>query len=133
MGRPSWSKNFHDHDTKATIFQCGWWWRFKNWNLSSRNSHLRRIAYMISFPFGIILNMLFVKYLLETTSVSEIEMFDFSTLEWFILLMIVIVLIWILIVLQARSIETHQYNLESHTDHNGLPGDKLGNNGIDNT
>jgi hypothetical protein len=88
---------------------------------------------MIYFPFGIILNVLFANYLLETHSVPEIAMFEFSTLEWFILLMIVIGLIWILIVLQARSIESHQYNLEDHANHSELSGDNHGNNGIENT
>lgn len=88
---------------------------------------------MIYFPVGIILNMLFVNFLLETASVPEIEMFEFSTLEWLILLMIVIVIIWILTVLQARSIGAHQFDLGTLTEHSGLPGDNHGNDGIDNT
>ena len=72
---------------------------------------------MSYFPF-IVSRLLVDNYLYNTTSGPNIEMIELSTLEWLILLMVVIVSVWILIILQARSFGAHQFELEALNEHN---------------
>jgi hypothetical protein len=83
------------------------------------------------FPFKVS-RLLVDNYLHNTTSGPNIEMIELSTLEWLILLMVVIVFVWILIILQARSFGSHQFELDALNEHNRTAGGNSGTKGIEN-
>ena len=53
-------------------------------------------------------------HLQEAGTVNEIEMIELSSWEWYLLLSIVILVIWLLILYQARSSAVHELNMEAH-------------------
>ena len=53
-------------------------------------------------------------HLQEAGTVDEIEMIELSSWEWYLLLSIVILVIWLLILYQARSSGAHELDMEDH-------------------
>lgn len=69
-----------------------------------------------------LMRYLFPAFVQETGPVHEVEMFQFSSWEWFMLLSIVILVIWLLILFQVKTYGSHDYKMQSqdhHKDHNG--------------
>lgn len=53
-------------------------------------------------------------HLSETLPVKEIEMIELSSWEWFLLLFIVMVIIWLLILFQVGSVRSENDQVQSH-------------------
>ena len=63
--------------------------------------------------FVAVLKVLLPIQLREAGPVSEIEMIKLSTWEWYLLLSVVVLIIWLLILFQARSSGAHELALDS--------------------
>lgn len=75
---------------------------------------------MILFSAKAVLKVIYPIPLLESGPVHEIQMIDLTSLEWFLLLSIVILVTWFLILFQARSSGANELGLESHAIHEDL-------------
>ena len=65
----------------------------------------------------VLLDNLLASLSLETLPVKELEMIELSSLEWFILLFIVILITWLLILIQVRTVESEIDQPQFHGDH----------------
>ena len=54
---------------------------------------------------------------LETLPVKEIELIKLSSWEWFLLLFIVMLITWLLILFQVRSVRSENDQFQSHGAH----------------
>ena len=54
---------------------------------------------------------------LETLPVKEIELIKLSSWEWFLLLFIVMLITWLLILFQVRSVRSEIDQIQSHGEH----------------
>jgi hypothetical protein len=54
---------------------------------------------------------------LETLPVKELELIKLSTWEWFLLLFIVMLITWLLILYQVRSVSNENDQIQSHGEH----------------
>ena len=66
------------------------------------------------FSSGTLLKVFTPNYFQEEGTVNEIEMIELSSWEWYLLLSIVILVIWLLILYQARSSGSQELNDDSH-------------------
>lgn len=74
----------------------------------------------IKYNFGGVLNSLVV---LEEGPINEIRLIGLTDWGWVLLLSIVILVVWLLIVFQARSGGAHEFGLVLDSDNNGHNGD----------
>lgn len=70
---------------------------------------------MMNFLSSAVLLKVFLPlHLQEAGTVNEIEMIELSSWEWYLLLSIVILVIWLLILYQTKSSGSHELNMEAH-------------------
>ena len=74
-----------------------------------------------------LLKVFIPNYLQEAGTVNEIEMIELSSLEWYLLLSIVILVTWLLILYQARASRALEVNMEAHI----ISEEELQNHGTD--
>jgi len=68
----------------------------------------------VNFLSSVALLKVFIPiHLQEAVTVNEIEMIELSSWEWYLLLSIVILVIWLLILYQARSSGVHELDMEA--------------------
>ena len=85
---------------------------------------------------GNLMSYLFPAVLQESGPVNEIEMIRLSSWEWFLLLSIVILIVWLLILYQKNISGAHAFGTQSHDDQenvseNHSANSNLEGNGID--
>ena len=61
-----------------------------------------------------LLSIFDIIHLQEAGAENEIEMIELSSWEWYLLLSIVILVIWFLILYQARSSGAYELDMEAH-------------------
>lgn len=61
-----------------------------------------------------LLKVFIPNHLQEAGTVNEIEMIELSSWEWYLLLSIVILVIWLMILYQARSTGAHELSDDTH-------------------
>jgi hypothetical protein len=76
-----------------------------------------------------LMRLFFPAFVQETGPVHEVEMIQLSSWEWFLLLSIVILIIWLLILFQVKTYGSHEYGMQPHDHHedhsgNDFPGSK---------
>lgn len=66
------------------------------------------------FSFNSLMRKFFPAIVKETGPVNEIEMIELSSWEWFLILSIVIIIIWLLILFQTRLTQADNFGIQSH-------------------
>lgn len=72
-----------------------------------------------------LMRYLFPAFVQETGPVHEVDMIQLSSWEWFMLLSIVILIIWLLILFQVKTYGSHDYGMQSHDHHEDHTGNDL--------